>query len=301
MSAWTTSALPPAAAAEYPFRGREHRSPGGTMHYLDEGPRDGEVVLCLHGNPTWSFYWRALVRGLADRRRIVVPDHVGCGLSEKPQAWSYRLADHVANLESLVLALDLRRITLVVHDWGGAIGFGFARRHPERIARLVITNTAAFPGRVPWRIRACRTPVVGEFLVRRMNAFAGLAPRMASARRGGLPSAARAGLLFPYDSAAHRIAIARFVQDIPTSSAHPSWAELAAIEASLASFARLPACIVWGGRDWCFSARFLAEWRRRFPRAEVHALPEAGHYLMEDAPDEVVGHVRAFLEREGLP
>lgn len=293
----TPNTLPAELAREYPFTSHFHATPAGRIHYVDEGPRDANPVLCLHGNPTWSFYWRALVSGLSDRWRVIAPDHLGCGLSDKPQDWRYDLAGHVANVESLVLALDLKNITLAVHDWGGAIGFGFARRHPERITRLVITNTAAFRStRMPLRIRACRAPLVGEFLVRRFNAFAGLAPRMASARRGGIPANARAGLLHPYDSWAHRVAIARFVQDIPLSPRHPSYAELAATEAALAQFTALPACLVWGEQDWCFSRAFLAEWRRRLPNAEVHALPDAGHYLLEDAPREVVAHVRAFLE-----
>lgn len=293
-------ALPADIAREYPFTSRVHATPAGRLHYVDEGPRDAAPVLCLHGNPTWSFYWRALIGGLRDRWRVVAPDHLGCGLSDKPQAWRYDLAGHVANLESLVLALDLTNITLAVHDWGGAIGFGFARRHPERIARLVITNTAAFRSqRMPLRIRACRAPLVGEFLVRRFNAFAGLAPRMASALPGGLPATARAGLLHPYDSWAHRVAIARFVQDIPLDARHPSYAELTETENALARFTALPACLVWGDRDFCFSRAFRAEWQRRFPAAEVHALADAGHYLLEDAPREVVSTVRTFLERTG--
>jgi len=290
--------LPPELRAEYPFASRHLRVPAGRLHYLDEGPRAARVVLCLHGNPTWSFAWRALVRGLSDRWRVVAPDHIGCGLSDKPQDWSYRLADHVANAEALVRELGLERVTLALHDWGGAIGMGLARRLPERIERLVVLNTAAFrSARMPWRIRACRTPLVGEFLVRRLNAFAGLAPRMASSRPGGLRGAARRGLLFPYDSYANRIAVARFVQDIPLGPRDASYDELCAIEAALPRFAALPTCLIWGTRDWCFSAAFLEEWMRRFPAAEVRRLEAAGHYVFEDAPDEVVATARSFLER----
>ena len=270
--------------------------PAGRMHYEDAGPRGAETLLCLHGNPTWSYFYRRLVAAFADRWRVVAPDHLGCGRSDKPLDWSYRLADHVANLERLVLALDLREITLVLHDWGGAIGMGLARRHPQRIARLVILNTAAFPSaRMPWRIRACRTPLLGPYLVRRWNAFAGMAPRMAVERK--LPADVRAQFLAPYDTPAHRIAIQRFVEDIPMSPAHPSWSELAETERALAQFADRPACIVWGEKDWCFTGHFREEWMRRFPRAEVHKLERAGHWLLEDQPEEALGHVRTFLER----
>jgi haloalkane dehalogenase len=252
----------------------------------------------LHGNPTWSFFYRSLVRALSPEVRCIVPDHLGCGFSDKPAGWSYDLAGHIANLERLMLALDLRRITLVLHDWGGPIGFGFARRHPELIARLVILNTAAFPGKAPLRLRVCRAPGVGEFLVRRLNAFAGLAPRFAAARR--LSAGARRGLALPYRTAADRIAVARFVQDIPLSAADPSWKELCAIEASLQRFRALPTCIVWGERDFVFTPRFREEWERRFPQAEVHSLQDAGHWLLEDAPEEVGSIVRAFLEGHPL-
>ena len=287
-------------AREYPFAAHWQALDAGRMHYVDEGPRTGEVVLCLHGNPTWSFFYRRLVLGLCDTRRVIAPDHIGCGMSDKPAGWSYTLTAHIENLEALVLALDLRRITLVLHDWGGAIGMGLARRHPERIARLVILNTAAFrSSAMPWRIRVCRTPLLGGFLVQRMNAFAGLATRMAVAR-APLTRSAREGLLAPYRSSHERVAIRRFVEDIPTTPAHPSWPELEAIESSLARFAALPACIVWGERDWCFTPRFREEWMRRFPLAEVHKLEGAGHYLLEDAFLEVQACVREFLTRHPL-
>ena len=146
-------------AAEYPFTPRFHAQPLGRatvfQHYIDEGPRDGaEATLFVHGNPTWSFAFRRALRVLSAERRCVAVDHVGCGLSDKPSDFHYTLAAHVANLERLVLALDLARIHLVVHDWGGPIGLGFARRHPARIARLTITNTAAFAlaGALPLRL-----------------------------------------------------------------------------------------------------------------------------------------------------
>ena len=279
----------------YPYASHRLEVDAGSYHYLDEGPKDGEVLLCVHGNPTWSFYWRRLVNAFRRTHRVVVPDHLGCGLSDKPQDWSYRLADHVDNLERLVLALDLKRITLAVHDWGGAIGMGLAARHPERIARLVITNTAAFPdAHIPLRIQLCRTPLLGSFLVRRMNAFSGLLPVFGAQRK--LAPDVRRGLLLPYDSYAHRVAVHRFVKDIPMHTGHASYAELERIEASLATFRNHPTCIIWGERDWCFTPHFREEWERRFPDARVHRLPQAGHLVLEDAPEDVEQAVRDFLK-----
>jgi haloalkane dehalogenase len=287
------AAIDEALRAEYPFASRWFDVPAGRLHYLDEGPRDAAPLLMLHGNPTWSFYFRRLVRAFSREFRCVVPDHIGCGLSDKPRDWRYDLEGHIGNLERVVLELDLRAITLVLHDWGGAIGLGFARRHPERIARLVVMNTAAFPGKAPLRLRVCRAPGIGPFLVKRLNAFAGLAPRLAVARP--LATSAKRGLQLPYRSAEDRIAIARFVQDIPLSPRHPSWKELAAIESLLPRFRELPVCIVWGERDFVFTPRFREEWQKRFPRADVHPLPDAGHWLLEDAPDEVEAILRTFL------
>jgi haloalkane dehalogenase len=287
-----------AIAGEYPFAARYIDADGGRMHYIDEGHRAAAPLLCLHGNPTWSFYFRRIVHAFSADQRVVAPDHIGCGLSDKPQDWRYSLDAHIDNVERLVLALDLEDITLVLHDWGGAIGMGLAARRPERIARLVIFNTAAFVSRrIPWRIRVCKTPFLGAFLVRRLNAFAGLAPRMALAHPEKLSALARSGLLLPYDSFENRVAIHRFVQDIPLSERHPSFATLRAIDESLQHFRGLPACIVWGERDWCFDAHFRREWQARLPRAEVHVLPDTGHYLLEESPSEVESALRAFFAR----
>ncbi len=288
-------------AALYPFAPGFHEPdpeahPGVMQHVLDEGPRGAAPILFLHGNPTWSFCWRASILALRDRFRCIAPDHVGLGLSDKPPRYPYRLVRHVANLERLALALDLREITLVMHDWGGPIGLGFARRHPERIRRLVVTNTAAFPAaHMPIRLRACRVPVLGDVAVRAFNAFARGATRMTVVRR--LDPDVRAGYLLPYDSWANRVATHAFVKDIPMRAGHPSHAELLAIERSLASFADLPAAILWGERDWCFHPGFRAEWERRFPRASVRRFEHASHYLFEDEREGFVLALQEFLDQ----
>src|SRR5690606_36920907 len=128
------------------------------MHYLDEGPAEGHegTLLFVHGNPTWSFHWRGLVEGLRDRYRCVAVDHLGCGLSDKPQR-GFRLADHIEHLVSLVDSLGLERVTLVAQDWGGAIGLGTCLARRERFERVVLFNTGAFPPwYIPWRIAVCR-------------------------------------------------------------------------------------------------------------------------------------------------
>lgn len=287
---------------EYPFESRFARVPGGVMHYLDEGPRDGKPILFVHGNPTWSFYYRGLVKAFRSEYRCIAPDHIGCGLSDKPQAWSYRLEDHIANLEALILALDLRDITLCVHDWGGPIGFGFAHRHRERIKRIVITNTAAFRSlRIPLRIALCKTPGVGSFLVRRFNAFAELATKMAVHDKERMNPVVRRGYLAPYDSYATRIATHQFVKDIPLRESHPSYRTLVEVEESLAQFATLPTCIVWGERDFCFTPHFRDQWIERFPNARVLSMDDAGHYVLEDAHKRATQWLGEFFRENPLP
>ena len=208
------------------------------------------------------------------------------------------LGDIHANLEALLNEhLQLKSLSLVVHDWGGAIGMGYAVRHPERIKRIVLMNTAAFlPGRCPWRIRMCRIPGLGALAIRGLNAFALSAARMAVGKGHALADRARAGLLYPYDSWHHRAGILRFVQDIPLTSRHPTWDTLATIQKSLHLLADKPMLICWGGQDFCFNDGYLAVWQRYFPRAVVHRFDDAGHYVLEDARDRVVPLVKGFLD-----
>ncbi len=288
-------------AAEFPFAPRFFEHPpgrdaaGALQHFVDEGPREPSALVFVHGNPTWSFAFRRALLALRSERRCVAVDHLGCGLSDKPERFAYRLEGHVENLERLLLALGLERVTLVLHDWGGPIGLGFARRHPEKIERLVLCNTAAFPldGKLPLRLAACRWPVFGKLAVRGLNAFARGATWMAVAKP--LTPLAKRGYLLPYDSWENRVATHAFVEDIPLVPAHPSWAELDAIERALAGFRELPVQLLWGARDWVFTERYLAEWQRRFPRASVVSFQDAGHYLFEDEPVAFVEELRRTL------
>ncbi len=292
----TPAQIPAWLQREYPFTPRTLPTPAGaTMSYVDEGPRSDSAVLMVHGNPTWSYYYRHLVAALRDTRRCVVPDHIGMGFSEKPEDYNYTLATRINDLEALVGRLGLKSIDLVVHDWGGAIGFGFAGRNARLVRRIVILNTAAFPSeRIPGRIAVCKARPLGPWLVRGLNGFAWPATWMAMGRRS-LSADEKRGYLLPYDSWANRVAVSGFVQDIPMSPRHPTWATLAAVAAGIEQFGDRPALIVWGGRDFCFDDSFLAEWKRRLPAAAVHRLADAGHYVLDDAREDVVPRVATFL------
>ncbi len=282
----------------YPFEGKYLDVPGARMHYLDEG--EGEPMLMVHGNPTWSFYWRDVVLRFRDRFRCVVPDHVGMGMSDKPgdDAYPYTLARRVDDLTALVEHLDLRDVTLCVHDWGGMIGFAWAVRNPERVKRLVVLNTAAFSlpdtATFPWALRLTRTPL-GAGLVRGANAFSRTATHVCTTRTT-LPKRVRDAYAAPYGTWADRIATLRFVQDIPLGPGDEAWSTVQATADALPSLAHLPMLICWGLRDFVFDRHFLAEWQRRFPNADVHAWEDGGHYILEDYRDDVLDLIEQLVQ-----
>jgi pimeloyl-ACP methyl ester carboxylesterase len=284
--------------ALYPFESRWMDVGGRRLHYLDEEPKPAErTLLFVHGNPTWSFHWRRLIERLRGEYRCVAPDHLGCGLSDL-QPRPLRLVDHIANLRRLVEALDLQRVTLVAQDWGGAIGLGALLEERARFERIVLFNTGAFrPWFIPFRIRVCRWPVVGRLAVQGGNAFSRAALRMTLSRKRRLDPAVAAGYLAPYDNWRRRAAVYQFVRDIPLSPAHPTWAALGGIEDRLKDLRNIPTLLAWGEQDWCFTIeghdRFIEEW----PEAEVVRLPDVGHWVLEDAPEEAEQAVVEFLSR----
>lgn len=279
--------------------GRDLDRDGLRLHYIDEG--EGEPVVMLHGNPTWSFYYRNLIETLSGQYRTIALDHIGCGLSEKPDdsRYAYSLKNRVDDLEALLDHLEVDRgITLVVHDWGGMIGMAYAVRHPERIARLVVLNTGAFPlpssKPFPWPLRICRNTALGEWLVRGGNAFARIAARVGCKRRP-MPKDLRDAYTAPYDSWANRIATLRFVQDIPLRAGDRGYDLVLATADRLEQLADVPMLIAWGLKDFVFDRHFLDEWTRRFPKAEVHRFEDCGHYILEDARDEIIPLIQKFL------
>ncbi len=314
---------------DYPFAPRRIEiRPGIALSYLDEGPRDGEVVVMLHGNPSWSYYWRHLVLGLRDPAagkayRCIVPDHVGTGLSDKPDdaatasphaahgrasvaegkmpgaTYAYTLQSRVDDLETLLDRLGITGpVTLAVHDWGGMIGFGWALSHMAQVERLVILNTAAFPlpaaKPMPWQLSLGRDSRIGGWLIRRFNLFARGAAWLGTQRR--LPAAVRRAYIAPYSGWRNAIATLRFMQDIPLREGDPAWPLVAEAGRRLHEFADRPAFIGWGLRDFVFDRHFLEGFRRALPDAEVHAFEDAGHYVLEDRHEVLVPAIRAFLD-----
>jgi haloalkane dehalogenase len=285
--------IPDWLRTQYPFTPRQFDTGRGVMSYLDEGQGD-EAVLMVHGNPTWSYYYRNVVLGLRGKIRCIVPDHLGCGLSDKPQKFNYTLSEHIRNLRGLLDSLKLRKIHLIVHDWGGPIGLGVCLARPEQLGRVVILNTAAFADTViPWRIRLCRIPVLGEWIVRGGNGFAWPATWMSVTQP--LSPEVKRGFLFPYNNWANRIATHRFVVDIPTGQGAANDEALAEVERNLTILRNHPVRIIWGGQDFCFNYHYYNRWRVLLPGANADYLESAGHYVLEDAGQYCVDEIRLFL------
>jgi acyl-CoA synthetase (AMP-forming)/AMP-acid ligase II/pimeloyl-ACP methyl ester carboxylesterase len=283
----------------YPFESRYLSIQGLRCHYVDEG--QGPAVLMLHGNPSWSFYYRDLIRALRPSYRVIAPDHIGMGLSEKPDdsRYPYTAARRIDDLGRLVEHLGLRSFTLVGHDWGGILGTAFATAHPELIDGMVILNTAGFNWpvgkRLPLALHLARLPLASALFIRGLNVFARGAVSI-GVKRGRMRREVAEGLLHPYGTWADRISVHRFVQDIPVRPGDRGWDLALEMESRLKLLREVPKLICWGMKDFVFCPKMLDEWLRHFPDAEVHRFEDAGHYVLEDAADEVIPLVRTFLD-----
>lgn len=284
----------------YPFDSHFMRLGDHRLHYVDEGA--GEIVVAVHGNPTWSFYYRELIKDLRRDHRVLAPDHMGMGLSDRPDetSYTYSLERRVADFETFMDRLELDDVNLVVHDWGGAIGCAWAGRNPERVKSLVVLNTGAFhlpPSKpLPWQLWFVRNTPLGSVAVRGFNGFARGATRLACTRRP-IPKEVRDAYCAPYDSWENRRAVLRFVEDIPLKPGDRGFDLVTEIAGNLPGLADKPILICWGDRDFVFDHHFLDEWVRIFPGAEVHRFADGGHYILEDYSDEIVPLIREFVNR----
>jgi len=285
----------------YPFKSHYMDLDGLQYHYVDEGR--GEPVVMVHGNPTWSFYYRELIKSLSGRYRTIAPDHIGCGLSDipPPSQYNYTLQTRIDDLDQLIGSLTgPEKISLILHDWGGMIGMAYALRHPQKISRLIVLNTAAFlppdAKKIPMRLHLIRNSgPLAAIAVLGFNLFALGALYMASHR--GLAREVKRGLIAPYNCWKNRIATLKFVQDIPLGEKDPSYMVVQQTGEQLHRLSKLPMLICWGEHDFVFDSDYLAEWQRRFPDAEIHRFPDAGHYVLEDVPEKIVPLIDRFLGR----
>lgn len=292
----------------YPFAPHFNEAAGFRMHYVDEGPRDGEVVLCLHGEPTWGYLYRHLVSGLSDTFRIVVPDHMGFGKSETPASRTYWLQDHIDNIERFVLSLDLRDITLVMHDFGGPVGMGLAARHPDRIRRVISTNGPTpfgQPGELERLLASAEQAPWFQWIVRaqaegRLETVLGELGYniLSTLKLNGFENHAvidehwLAAYAAPFMTPAECVGAIAWAKgfalqvhqfEVPTQGA-------------MAAMRGRPALAIWGMADQTLLGElFLPLFQAVFPLGEVERMEGVGHYCMEDAPGRIVARVRDFL------
>jgi pimeloyl-ACP methyl ester carboxylesterase len=294
-----TSVLGDPVGGVFPFATHELELDGHAYAYADEG--EGPPVVLVHGNPTWAVFFRSLIGGLPRHGyRAIAPDHIGMGRSSKPRPSEYRytLEQRIADFSRFMSFLDLDEpVTLVVHDWGGAIALGWAVEHLDEVGRLVLFNTAAFhlppSKRVPMALGAVRMWPIGDLAVLHLNAFARVATTVAVTRR--MPSEVRAAYLAPYDRPATRVATLQFVKDIPLAPDDAAYAAITRISDRLHVLRDRPVLICWGMKDFVFDDVILARWLEIYPHAEVHTFDQANHYVLEDASDEIVPIVGEFL------
>ncbi|HAZ13290.1 MAG TPA: alpha/beta hydrolase [Bdellovibrionales bacterium] len=290
--------IPQELKSVFPYKTQTHRLPSGMrLAYVDEG--QGEVILALHGNPTWSFYYRHVIAQLKSQYRVIALDNLGMGLSDRPESYEdLTLEQHITNVFDLVHQLGIKRCTLIGHDWGGAISTGvatLAAQHQLEISKIILMNTAAFADpNIPWQIALCRVPMLGNLMVRGFNLFAWPATSMLVANPLG--RVVKRGLLFPYQNYRARIGVHAFVRDIPMEPGHPTRQVLDAIERAIPGLSA-PFLFIWGGRDFCFTRHFLDRWLKLQPAAELVFLKDAGHYVLEDAPETVTTAIQNFLAR----
>jgi len=291
----------------YPFDSNFLNINGHDLHYIDKGK--GRPVIMVHGNPTWSFYYRHLIATLSQNFRTITPDHIGCGFSDKPdtKTYNYTLESRVKDLDTLINHLNINeKVSLVLHDWGGMIGLAWAlgkidnTGNLDKIDKIIITNTAGFllpkekqfPFRL-WLIKYLKFFAVPAVLG--LNLFAKGALYLAPKTR--LSKKVKKGLVEPYNSWRNRIATLKFVQDIPISEKDQSYAIVDHVDQHLKQLDESSLLFLWGAKDFVFDLEFLNEFRRRFPRAATHVFHDAGHYLFEDKPKETAHLIEAFLNK----
>jgi cis-3-alkyl-4-acyloxetan-2-one decarboxylase len=281
----------------YPFAPNYRHVNGFNMHFVDQG--NGDPIVLLHGDPTWGYLWRNFIPGLSERARCIVPDHMGMGKSEVPrQPYPYRFAHHVANLEALMIGLNLQQITLVVHDWGGPVGLGFAIRQPDCIKRLVITNTwasARWPGTPFPRLIEMIRSSGGEKFVLERNGYVERALTGTTHHSERLTDLVMDAYRAPFPTRESRVAMLCWSRDNPVTEADPSYLEMQRIENNLSLFAKTPTLIVWGMLDPVLPPSVLRWWQKVYPQAITHEIQDASHFLQEDAPQQIGGYINDFI------
>lgn len=274
----------------YPFEHHYLDVGPGRLHYIDEG--SGPAVVLVHGTPTWSFLYRHLIRDLSRDHRVIAIDHLGFGLSEKPEGWSYRPEDHARNLEVLLEHLAPGEVTLVVHDFGGPIGLSYAHRHPERVRALVLFNTWCWSlrGTPTERVSKVMGGPLGRLLYERLNLSPRVLLKAAFGDKSKLPREVHRHYTAPFPTPASRRGPWVLARELIGSS---EWYD--SLWQGRERFADKPTLILWGMKDPAFGRDALERWKTTLPHARTVEFPDAGHFVQEEAPEEAAREIRAFL------
>mgnify|MGYP003602801775 CR=1 FL=1 len=270
------------------------------FHVLDSGPESGAIgtVLCVHGNPTWSYLWRRLVAHPPAGWRVVAVDQLGMGWSERIGEVR-RLAQRIEDLDRLTQALGIGGpVVTVAHDWGGPVSLGWALSHRDQLAGVVLTNTAVHQpsgSPAPTLIRMARTPAMLATVCRSTATFVRGTTALSRPRP---PRDVRAAFAAPYATAARRQAVADFVADIPLEDDHPSMSTLNSLADGVTAL-NVPVMLAWGPADPVFSDLYLKDLLQRIPHADAHRYEGASHLVTEDAPA-AIDDIRRWIEGRDL-
>jgi haloalkane dehalogenase len=283
--------LPDYIKKEYPFKTNFFKIDNLDYHYIDEG--EGKPIIFVHGNPTWSFYFRDLVKELSKKRRCIAIDNIGHGLSSKPKHYKYTLSNHGKNLEKLVKHLNLKEIDLVMHDWGVAIGTFFAINNPHLVNSLTIINGSFIRSKfMPRRIGILRFPVIGRYLIQVFNIFAYFATIMTVEKK--LSKDKVKSYLFPYSSFNNRVGVHGFVNDIPMSKRDKSYLAFKYMKKNFKNIKDKKVLLLWGLKDFCFGKPYFDKFLKIFKNVKGFSYEDGNHYLLEDKKDEVINRLKEF-------
>ena len=276
---------------EYPFDSNYFHTEIGKMHYIDEG--EGNPIVFVHGNPSWSFQFRNVIKKLSKDYRCIAPDLIGFGLSDKPANWSYLPKDQASILDEFLESLNLVDGTMVVGDWGGPIGLSYVINHPDRIKNLVITNTWLWSVKNDWYYQMFSKFVggpIGKLLINQRNFFARDILRMASGRK---PSKeVHLHYLKPLEKKEERLGSWVFPREVVVSyeCLDSLWEKRSAIKEK-------NTLLAWGMKDIAFREKELKRWMELFPHAKVVKYPAAGHFVAEEEPEQLINGMLNLINK----
>lgn len=277
---------------------------GRRMAYIDEGPRPARPVLLLHGNPTWAFLYRDFIRPLTNAGyRVVAPDCIGSGYSDKPRIdGAYTLAHHIADLVSLIDQLDLNGLAVVGQDWGGPQGVGAALVRLERVAAITLMNTwldTDHKGRFhtsprPWT--TWHAPIIGPYFLKRLKTLSHGGP--SNTTRRAMSAAEARGYHHVYDERESETVTLAWPRTIPLREGDRGWADMKWIQAQLPRLASLPIQLIWAPEDQVFPIEYATRLKALLPHAEgPKTYDKAAHFLQDDRGPEIAADIVAFLDR----